>query len=207
MATMKKNNYNFSYTGFSLRIPEMLKMAKSIYYNMDFDYIQELGSGKETTAKKFRSEIGKRLKALTNDQLEVFVNGTLQSQTQIGFLSICKVHGFIRDLMIEIIREKYLLFDDILTNGDYISFFRSKSNEHPEVAKLKERSAKKIQQVTYRILEQAEILNNTKDKFIQPILIDEEVIKTIISDNPNWLKIFMASDTDINNWIKKYGKH
>lgn len=207
MAPMNKNKYNFSYTGFSLRIPEMLKMAKSIYHKSDFDYINELGNGKATTAKKFRNEINKRLKTLTDEQLEVFVNGGLTAQTQIGFLAICKVHGYIRDLMIELIREKYLLFDTIITDGDYISFFRQKAEHHPEMATLTEKTANKIQQVTLRILEQAGIINNPKDKIIQPILLEEDVIRSVVNDNSSWLKIFMVSDMDIENWEKQYGRH
>ncbi len=207
MVNINKNKYNFSYTGFSLRIPEMLKMAESLYYDESFDHIEELGGGKEATAKKFRNEINKRLKLLTNEQLELFVKGGFTSQTQIGFLSICKAHGFIRDFMIEIIREKYLLFDNILTNGDYISFFRTKLENHSEMVKLKDKSTQKIQQVTFKILEQAGIINNINDKMIQPQLLEEDVIKLIVNENSNWLKIFMVSDLDINNWVEKYGKH
>ena len=65
--------------------------------------------------------------------------------------------------------------------------------------KLTERTEKAIHQVTFKILEQAGIIDSVKNKSIQPQLLDANIIRVITSDNKNWLKIFFMSDMDIEN--------
>ena len=103
--------------------------------------------------------------------------------------------------MVEVLREKLLVFDYQITEGDYISFYRRKSELHPEIEKLTEITQNKIKQVTFKILEQAGIIDNVKNKMIQPQLLDSNVINTIASDNKQWLKVFFMSDMDIENRI------
>ena len=49
----------------------------------------------------------------------------------------------------------------------------------------------------FKILEQAGILNNIKDREIQLQILDQPVMEVIIEDSPEWLMIFMMSDYDI----------
>jgi len=49
----------------------------------------------------------------------------------------------------------------------------------------------------FHILEQAGIIDNPKDKRIQPQLLSPTVVKAIVADDRNLLKIFMFSDRDI----------
>ena len=67
---------------------------------------------------------------------------------------------------------------------------------------LTETTQKKIRQVSYKILEQAGIIEDVKYKVIQPQLLDKSVSDAIVSDDPNWLKIFLLSDLDINTLNK-----
>jgi ribosomal protein S8 len=192
-----KTKYDFSYTGFSLRVNEMARVARAQLYGEDFDAVKEIGGGKTSTTKKFLNEINKRLGNLTNDELELLVNGLLSTQKQIAFLSMCKAHGFISDFVIEVMREKILVFDDKLTEGDYLTFFRRKCEEHPELESLEEVSQKKIRQVMFRSLEEAGWISNTKERVIQHQILDDKLIKAVTADNPIWLKIFFVSDLDI----------
>ena len=57
--------------------------------------------------------------------------------------------------------------------------------------------------MTFRILEQAGLINNTKEKIIQPQILQKEIIDSIMLDNAEWLKIFLISDLDIENYINQ----
>ena len=127
------------------------------------------------------------------------VNGDLLTQKQIAFLSICKSQAFIRDFTVEVLREKLLVFDFQITEGDFISFYRRTVESQPESDRLTENTKNKIRQVTFKILEQAGIIDSVKNKMTQPQLLDTTVIKAIASDNKNWLKVFFMSDIDIQN--------
>ena len=194
----KIDKYNFSFTGFSLRVNDMRKYAVAINEGHSIE-MEDLGEGNRNTGKHRASEIKKRLAQFTDKEFALFISGDFITQKQLAFLSICKSHSFIRDFVIEVLREKVLVFDYQLTEGDYVSFYRRKSEYHPEIEKLTEITQNKIRQVTFKILEQAGIIDNIKNRLIQPQLLDNAVIKAIASDNKNWLKVFFMSDIDIQN--------
>ena len=194
--------YDFSVTTASLRLQEMILVAQAFVDNRIIDKTNELGNGKYQTGRKLYGEFKKRINQLTIEELKVLINGDLTSQKQIALLSICKSSYFIRDFILEVIREKYLVFDFQITDGDYISYYRRKHEGHPEMEKLTEITEKKVKQVIFKILEQSGIIENIKSKIIQPQLLDETVINAIISDNPNWLKVLLMSDKDIADLTK-----
>ena len=193
--------YNFSFTASSLRLKEMILVAKHLLENTEIDYINDLGEGKSATGKRMLVEFNKRLETLTKEQLKLLVDGDLTTQKQIAFLSICKTYAFIRDFVLEVLREKYLIFDYEITEGEYLSFYRRKNDLHTEMDALTELSESKIKQVTFKILEQAAIIDNIKNKTIQPQLLDDRIISAIKNDHQEWLKIYFYSDMDIAQTI------
>ncbi|WP_319589381.1 BrxA family protein [uncultured Draconibacterium sp.] len=193
--------YDFSFIALSMQVNLMVKSARTLKDNKKID-VAEIGDGNSKTGKRKLVDIKKRIKNLTSNELSLLLNGDLITQRQIAFLSICKTHFFIRDFTVEILREKLLVYDYQLTEGDYIIFYRRKSEMHPEMDKLTEKTQNKIRQVTFKILEQAGIIDDVKSKTIQPQLLEHSVIRTIEEDDKEWLKIFLMSDLDIENLNK-----
>ena len=68
---------------------------------------------------------------------------------------------------------------------------------HQELEKFSDSTLKKAKQVMFRILEQAEIIDNVKDRTIQPQILQPDVIRAVVKDDRSWLKIFLISDKDI----------
>lgn len=197
------SKYILSFTAASLRLNEMVKVAKTAQDNgsSDLNVVKEsgvvFGSVKNrTTDREFR-EIRKRLEKLTHEQKNILIHEDLVSQKQIAFLAVCKHYAFIRDFTIEVIRDKVLVFDYQLNESDYNSFINSKILLHPELEMFSESTRKKAKQVMYRILEQAGIINNAVDKTIQQQILQQDVINALVKEDPAWLKIFMMPDRDI----------
>ena len=59
----------------------------------------------------------------------------------------------------------------------------------------------------YQMFEQAGLINNITDKVIEHQILHNDVIRSVIKDDPNWLKIFLLSDTDINLLKQTHGRH
>jgi hypothetical protein len=198
----KANRYIFSFTGASLRLSEMVMVAQHLASDEQFDFVSKIGGGKSKTGRVIYEECVKRISTLTPEQKEILMDGDITSQKQIAFLGVCKFHAFIRDFTVEVIREKYLLFDYHLTSGDYYSFYRRKAEVHPEMEKFTSHTENKVRQVTFKILEQSGIIDDIKNKNIQLQLLDHKVMRAIVNDDSDWLKIFLLSDADINNAIE-----
>jgi ribosomal protein S8 len=197
------SKYILSFTAASLRLNEMVKVAKAAYGNnaTDLKVVKESGvvfsSVKTRTSDREFREVRKRLEKLTPEQISILINGDFISQKQIAFLGVCKRYGFIRDFTIEVIRDKVLVFDFKLNESDFNSFINSKILLHPELEAFSTSTLKKAKQVMYRILEQAGIINNAVEKNILPQIIQQDVINAIVRDDPAWLKIYMMPDKDI----------
>ena len=194
---VKANKYDFSFTASSLRLNEMLLVARAHHDGVNIDYTNELGGGKSSTGKRMLSEFNKRVSNLTPYQLDVLLNGDLVTQKQMTLVAICKSYAFIREFVVEVLREKSLVYDYQITDGDYISFYRRKIDLHDEMDSITEITERKIKQVTFKVLEQAGLINDIKSRIIQPQIINYNLINALIQDNPNWLKVLLVSDMDI----------
>jgi len=195
------NTYSFSFTASSLRLNDMILVAQATLENRIIDYTNELGNGKEATGKRMLKEYQKRISKLTTQQLQILAESDYNNQRHMAFLSICKTYGFIRDFVVEKLREKLLVYDYQISEGEYISFYRRKVDLHPEMETLTEKSQIKIRQVVFTILAQAGIIDSAKNKTIQPQILDTQIVNTIIEDDAQWLKVFFMSDLDIQNTI------
>jgi len=193
------SKYQFTFTAASLRLNDFVQVARLKKINQEVDYVNLLGAGKSTTGKRMITEYNKRLAKLTDEQLSVLIDGYLSSQKQIAFLAICKTYAFIRDFTVEVIREKLLLFDYEVSDGEFIAFLRRKTESRPELEKITDKTTYKIRQVTFKILEQAGIIDNIKNRHIQSQLIEKDVRKSIANDNNEWFKVLLLSDLDIKN--------
>jgi len=189
--------YQFGFTTSSLRLKEMIIVAQHLVEQKEMDYVNELGNGKEKTGRSMFYELRKRIETLTNEQRELLANGNLNEQRSIAFLAVCKTYGFIRDFVVEVLRDKCSVYDFEISTGDYFTFFHRKSDQHAEMEELSEETEKKIRQVIFKILEQAEIIDSIKYKTIQTQFIEASVLAAIKVDDLDWLKIFLISDDDI----------
>tara|TARA_R110000764_G_scaffold119039_2_gene206618 strand:+ start:8392 stop:8994 length:603 start_codon:yes stop_codon:yes gene_type:complete len=193
------DKYRFSFTASSLRTRAFVTVVQYLDGKRDEDIELTLGKGKRSTGKRMFEEMLKWSECLTSVQKQALLNGNFKTQNEIAFVAACKYYRFIRDFVLEVVREKYLVYDYEITLGDYLSFFRRKAEEHQEMYELSEITQNKVRQVTFKILEQAGLINNVRSKLIQPQMIEPETRNTILYDNPDLFKIFLFSDFDIEN--------
>lgn len=193
--------YQFSFTAASLRLNDFVHVAHLKRMNEVVDHVNLLGAGKSATGRRMMHEYEKRLANLTPDQLYILIEGNLSAQKQIAFLAICKTYTFIREFTVEVLRDKVFLYDFELTDGDFINFLRRKQESHPELNAITDNTSYKIRQVTFKILEQAGIIDSIQNRIIQRQIIDRAVFKAITEDSKEWLKVLLISDMEIKDMM------
>jgi len=161
---------------------------------------------KQTAAssKRMLREIRFRLSGLTDQQRALLLSSGYEDQVRILYLGVCKYYKFIRDFILEIIRNKVLTFDTILSRVDYDRFVDYKMESHPELAAISESSGIKLRTVIWRMLGEVGLLESTQTGIIIPFMLSEELVKVIVDDNPEWLKVFLLPDRDIERLVVKY---
>jgi hypothetical protein len=213
-ATMSEaKQYQMSFVTGSLFLVESRRVAEVWRESRDWEVARErvLGDNllqKRTAASSSRvfREIRHRLSCLTARELDLLVDGDFQEQRQMTYLATCKFYAFVREFVIEVVREKVLLLDCQLASADFNRFVEYKSIEHPELDGLSEKSLAKSRQVVFRILTEAGCLESTKTLLITPPLLSRPVIDAVADDDALLLKVFLMSDRDTQLREQEYGE-
>ena len=207
---MSKSKYVFSFTGASALIAETLVIAEEYNRLKDWKAVEKslldnnlLNKVKHVTFKREFSEIKKRLSHLTNDQLQLMIQGSLDDSKAMILLSLVKAYSFFREFIVEVIRSKYLLFDTVVSEIDYNKFVNTKSLSHNELNAITEVTAKKVKQVIFKLLEQVGLITHTKNGIILKPILNSKVIDVIIDDDPALLNAFLFSNEEIKSLLQK----
>lgn len=162
-------------TAASLVVDEFLCLAKSLV-EVDFDYEEisylQINKERATTSKRKFAEIVLRLKTLTEDEIRFLINTNIENQRLLIFIASVRLYRFLREFIQEVIWEKLIVYDFQLTNRDMISFMYNKSIDYNQIGGLSEMTKKKIQQVIFKQMEQAGLIDSVASKKIQVPFLD-----------------------------------
>jgi len=202
--------YSFSFTGASALITETLVIAEEYHKLNDWNAVQvflldnnHLNKVKQGTFKREFSEIKKRLSLLTPDQIQLMIKGSYEEAKSMILLSLVKAYPFVNDFIVEVLLNKYLLFDRTLLDSDYKRFVDSKSFQHPELERITEIMSKKVKQVVFKLLEQVGLVTNIKNGILLKPFLSSQVVRVIIEDDPAYLSTFLCSSEEIKVLIEK----
>jgi len=207
---VNKDKYSFSFTGASALITETLIIAEEYKNLQDWKAVKNslmehnsLNKIKQSTFKREFSEIKKRLSSLTEEQLYLLIHGSYDDSKAMILLSLIKVYTFLNDFIVEVLRNKYLQFDTIISENDYFKFVNSKSIYHNELNEITEVTTKKVKQVIFKLLEQVGLVTQTKNGTILKPILSLAAVDVIINENPIQLSAFLYSNEEIKGYLKK----
>ena len=203
LMTHELDTYSFAYTAASMKFHDFMRLAQYVRdegldidrQKPDPDHIMRRDN-RRTNTREFR-ELLKRYQKMTPAQRHLITEVDIPSQRQLAMVGICKLYAFVRDFILETVREKYLGLDYQLTDGDFQSFFNRKRDMHTELDEFSESTIRKARQVTWRMLEQAGLIESTKNRRILPQYVQPRVAEVIREDDPQLLKLFLLSDHEI----------
>jgi hypothetical protein len=203
------DKYNFSFTACTLRLTNFVRLFEHVGIRDEkidlasIDQEEVLAKGNRGSSKREMQELLKRYNSLTIMQKELFQEGTLDERKQILFIGVCKSNSFFRDFVIEVIREKFIVFNHHLEESDFNTFLNRKAELHEELEGFAESTVKKAKQHLWKILEEAGLIDSITTKQIIPQWLSPKMKEVIIKDDPQYLKLFLFSDADINQELRK----
>ena len=131
------------------------------------------------------------------------IQGSLDDAKAMILLSLVKAYSFLRDFIVEVIRNKYFLFDTVISDTDYIRFIDTKSLSHNELTTITDVTAIKVKQVVFKLLAQVGLITRAKNGSILKPILNRTVIQVIINDDPALLNAFLFSNEEIKSLLKK----
>ena len=199
-----ERKYSLSFTAASFRLHDFLRVATYFQNHSgplntaDVNAEKVLTKGNQKTSNREMAEFIKRFNALTDTQKTLLIEGSIDEQKHVTFLAIVKSNTFIRDFVMEVIRDKFLVFDFQVSDADFRSFINRKLDLHPELENFADGTKEKARQTLFKILADAGIIDGIKTKNVQPQWLSPKFIKAVANDNPEFLKAFFLSEKDLN---------
>ena len=149
--TPKKKTYSFAFIGANALVSETISVAEIFIEIGDWQKTYDLVKRKNllhkikevTIVREFR-EIKKRLSTLNPDQLKLVIAGDGNQVKAMILLGIVQTYSFIRDFIIEVLRNKYTRHDRVLFDSEYEKFVDSKSMIDESIEELSDKSRQKI---------------------------------------------------------------
>ena len=199
---MMTEKYRMSFTAGTLLHQESVKIAEMYLEMGDWAEIREkivssniLQSRTESSAKRLSRELCFRLECLHDDELELLVEGDHQEQAYLLWLAVCRCYRFIYEFSTEVIREYFLVFRYDLHHEEYDAFYNSKSEWHEELETIAESTKRKLRNVLFQMMHEAEILN-ANDSII-PAMLSNRLIDVICKHSTQDLHIYPVMDTQL----------
>jgi hypothetical protein len=196
--------YSFSFLTGALYLTESLAVAEVARKCADWDKVviqvsenNLLKQRKSASLTRLLREIRYRLQELSHDELEFLCDAGSRDQRQLLFVAICRRFRFIREFVVEVIRQKALKLDVQLYPADFARFFDQKGAESSEVENLTPKSMAKVKQVIIRMLAEAGLLDSTDSQRITRPVPSKALTRLIARTDPQTLRCLLLSDAEI----------
>lgn len=199
---MISEKYQMSFTTGGLFLRESMKVAKIYFDELDWAAVKSrvqknnvLQARAASSERRISSEIISRLKHLSNDEIQLLLNGSRQEQVQILWLAVCRTYKFIYDFATDVLHEKFLRLSMSLTADDYNTFFNAKAQWHEELANLSTATQKRLRQVVFKIMREAEIIS--RDGRINPGVLTPRIVRVIRKANHSDFIVFPVHENQV----------
>ncbi len=111
------------------------------------------------TSSIIYNEIHKRLRLLSEEQIEVIAEDHAQDVRQLVWIAICKQYPFIGEFSVEVLASASASGRYEITYDDYGYFFNAKAEWHPELEQVSDKTRSNSRQMLFQMMRQCELLN------------------------------------------------
>lgn len=153
-----------------------------------------------STGKRICHEVMSRLKTLNENEIRYLVGASDKDQAYLLWIAVCYRYRFIAEFAVEVLRERYMVLKSDLTYSDFDFYFDKKSEWHPELEKIRPATRKKLRQVLFRILREANLL--TEDCMIKTAILSPNLVEIIQSKDREAILYFPVFESDLKGTTK-----
>lgn len=185
---IKPLNYNLSFTAGALLYAETKEYLAAI---PDFEKYKKkkelpdfsvIPTNSESSKKRLKAEIDKRLETLSVEYLENFSSLSVKDQKAILFLAFCKSYPILTEFVMEVVYEKWKIFDFDLSTYHFEYFLNEKLSDEKRDS-ITEKTQYKLAQVAIKTLKEVGIIKKAE---IQSVVPSRELANILKKQNDLW---------------------
>lgn len=165
--TKPQEKYRLSFGTGGLYVTESTQLIQSFEELGHWSEVIE--AGVERNLLQFKSsgstlravrEICTRLKSLSPEELNFFIEADPFDQSLMCWLACCRTYQFIGDFATQVLLENFASYKLDLDYAAFDFFYEDQSQFHPELEQLTEGTRKKLRQILFRMMREAGILSD-----------------------------------------------
>lgn len=190
-----KSDYSLSLSGASARKAEALITANLYLEMRDWKAVRkqiidynEYQLNAPSSVKRVSGELIKRLKTLSDEEVEFFAHSYGDDQLAMLWVSICRTYEFVSGLSRNVIVDRYARMVTDYTPGAYEAYFEEEAEFHPELLALTEESKKKMRNQVFRMLVECHLI--TEEGRITPLYPSPAFVAAIDPEHREDLMLF-----------------
>jgi hypothetical protein len=183
------------FTAGGMFIQESVGVAERYLEERDWKSVREvvirenlIQARTHSTLVRRTSEILRRLKTLSDQEVEMFVQANTQDRGAWYWLTACRCYRFIADFAVQVLHERFSTFQYLLSSSEFDYFLAMQEGTHPELSRLTERTKDKLRQVLFKMMRDVGLLSD--DFRIQPIYLSGEMMGYFKREHPEELLYF-----------------
>ncbi|MGF0117429.1 DUF1819 family protein [Promicromonospora sp. Marseille-Q5078] len=195
MSAQASPRYALSFTNGGLLVREAAVVAPLYKEHRDWVKVRDLAVDKNLLqARAYRTSVRsvretvKRMSALSDREVEIVADGTSTERGHLMWVAACRRYDLVGEFAEEVLRERFLTLAGAVSHEDYDSFYRAKALWHDELNAVSDTTYKKLRQVLFKMLTDAELL--TAQGQIEPAMMSTRVAECLNEHAPSDVRFF-----------------
>ncbi|NLG11341.1 MAG: DUF1819 family protein, partial [Coriobacteriaceae bacterium] len=146
------------------------------------------GSRTRGTATRTSYEVIKRLELLSDDELRFLAAATAPERRLFMWAAMCRYYDFVAEFAEEVLRDRFLLGTNTVTQEDFSRFVVEKSLWHEELSEIKPSTLNKLRTNLFLAMREAGLL--TDDGAIITPIVTPELKNVLENATPSEIRYF-----------------
>jgi hypothetical protein len=202
MSKARQKKYKMSFSTGGLFINESVAVARLHIKSEPWEKtaLRAIAEGttllpKAASNRRTLREITNRLRTLSESEREFLLEQADRTDQQaLLWMATCRAYRFVHEFALEVIRERFLSYQNDLPLESFDILFEAKAEWDDDLADLSISTRKKLRQVLFRIMREAEILS--AENRIQAAILSQRLLALIEDENPEELTLFPGVKMD-----------
>ena len=178
--------YRLSFGSNRLLVKEATDMVNMYLDFSDWSKVKDqaideniLGYETQSSLKRVVHEHCVRLKELSDEELNFFIDADLQDRTLLCWLSVCRTYPLVGDFTSQVIMEEFHNFREKLNTSSFEFFVEDEKTKYKELASISDVYISTMVRVLFHMLREVKILTDKND--LQSVLPSNSLLSLIES--------------------------
>ena len=167
MTSNERQKYSLSFTSIGARRFETAEVARAFVDTPDWTEVRRriveddiISLNKESTRKRVGAEIIKRLRMLDADEVTFLADAIDDDQLAMTWLAICRTYPVLYSFSTDVVAARFSNMVPDVPRTAWAAFVDEQSVDHPELARLTEKSLKQLEFRAFGMLRECRLLDN-----------------------------------------------